>query len=63
VVSGGEELVGALGQAISGFPGEGSVHLHGEVWTARSDVSIAPGTTVEVTGRDGLTLLVKPKND
>jgi membrane-bound serine protease (ClpP class) len=63
VVSGGEELLGAVGQAVSGFPGRGSVHLHGEVWTAHSDVSIAPGTTIEVTGRDGLTLLVKPKND
>ncbi len=61
VVSGAEELLGACGQAVSGFPGDGSVHLHGETWTARSDVPIPPGTPVEVTGRDGLTLLVVPK--
>jgi membrane-bound serine protease (ClpP class) len=61
VVSGSEELIGAVGQAVSGFPGPGSVHLHGEVWTARSEVPIAPGAQVKVTGRDGLTLLVVPK--
>jgi len=61
VVSGSEELLGAIGQAVSGFPGPGSVHLHGEVWTARSEVPIAPGSPIEVTGRDGLTLLVVPK--
>jgi membrane-bound serine protease (ClpP class) len=61
VVSGSEELVGAAGRALSGFPGEGSVRLHGEVWSARSDLPIAPGTPVTVTGRDGLTVLVAPQ--
>ena len=62
VVSGAEELIGAVGHAVSGFPGAGSVRLHGEVWTARSQVPIPPGTPVEVRGRDGLTLLVEPKS-
>jgi membrane-bound serine protease (ClpP class) len=61
VVSGSEELVGAAGRALSGFPGEGSVRLHGEVWSARSDLPIAPGTPVTVTGRNGLTVLVAPQ--
>ncbi len=61
VVSGAEELMGAHGQAVSGFPGSGSVHLHGEVWTARSEAAIQPGAPVTVTGRDGLTLLVVPE--
>jgi membrane-bound serine protease (ClpP class) len=61
VVSGSEELMGAVGQAVSGFPGAGSIHLHGEIWSARSDLPIAPGTPVEVTGRDGLTLLIVPR--
>lgn len=61
VVSGSEELIGAVGQAVSGFPGAGSIHLHGEVWSARSDFSIPSGAPVRVTGRDGLTLLVVPQ--
>jgi membrane-bound serine protease (ClpP class) len=59
VVSGSEELVGATGHALSTFSGEGSVRLHGEVWSARSQVPVATGEEVEVVGRDGLVLLVK----
>lgn len=62
VVSGAEQLIGAVGQAVSGFPGEGAVHLHGETWSARSERSIAPGQAVRVTGRDGLTLIVTPQS-
>ena len=60
VVSGSEEMVGALGEAVSGFPGPGSIHLHGEIWTAESDRDITPGTPVRVIARHGLTLLVEP---
>jgi membrane-bound serine protease (ClpP class) len=60
VVSGAEELMGARGLAVSGFPGPGSVRLHGEIWSARSPVAIAPGQPVRVTGREGLVLLVAP---
>ena len=60
VTSGSEELIGAVGEAVSGFPGAGSVHLHGEIWSARSDRGIAPGAPIRVIGRDGLTLLVEP---
>ncbi|MCG6895732.1 MAG: nodulation protein NfeD, partial [Thiocapsa sp.] len=63
VTSGAEELVGAIGEAVSGFPGAGSVHLHGETWSARSERGIAPGARVRVVGRDGLTLLVEPVSD
>jgi membrane-bound serine protease (ClpP class) len=61
VVSGSEELVGATGRAMSSFNGKGSVRLHGEVWSARSEVPISAGEQIMVTGRDGLVLLVKPK--
>ena len=60
VVSGAEELMGARGLAVSGFPGPGSVRLLGEIWSARSPVAIAPGQVVRVTGREGLVLLVAP---
>ena len=60
VSSGGEEMIGAVGEAVDGFPGEGSVHIHGEVWTARSGAAIPRNAPVRVTGRDGLSLLVEP---
>ena len=60
VVSGSEQLIGATGEALGGFPDAGSVHLRGEVWTARSEVPIAPGQRVRIVGRDGLTLVVVP---
>jgi membrane-bound serine protease (ClpP class) len=60
VVSGGEELIGARARVLDGFPGRGRVHLHGEDWTARSEQPLRPGQLVEVTGRDGLTLLLGP---
>lgn len=60
VVSGAEGLMGARGLAVSGFPGPGSVRLHGEIWSARSEVAISPGQRVRVTGREGLVLLVVP---
>lgn len=63
VVSGSEQLIGALAEALDGFPSAGSVHLRGEVWTARSEVPIAPGQRVRVIGRDGLTLIVAPVPD
>jgi membrane-bound serine protease (ClpP class) len=60
VASGAEELIGAVGEAVHGFPGDGSVHLHGEIWTARSPVAIPAHAPVRVVGRDGLALLVEP---
>jgi membrane-bound serine protease (ClpP class) len=61
VVTGSEELVGASGRALVAFMGEGSVRLHGEIWSARSELPVAAGDQVEVVGREGLVLLVRPK--
>jgi membrane-bound serine protease (ClpP class) len=62
VVSGAEELMTATGYAVAAFQGEGRVHLHGEVWSARSRMPVAAGQAVQVSGREGLTLLVEPAN-
>jgi membrane-bound serine protease (ClpP class) len=62
VVSGADELLGASGVALSGFPGRGSIRIHGEVWSARSETPIAAGQVVEVLGRDGMVLRVAPRN-
>jgi membrane-bound serine protease (ClpP class) len=60
VVSGADELLGAPGVAISGFPGPGSIRVHGEVWSASSETPIAAGEAVRVLGRDGMVLRVAP---
>lgn len=37
----------------------GKVEFHGTSWTAESDEEIAAGATVEITGKENLTLKVK----
>ncbi len=64
VVSGREEMTGALG-TISG-PADGGdwwVTVHGENWRARSAAPLAPGCRVHVDRLDGLTLDVSPVGD
>jgi membrane-bound ClpP family serine protease len=40
----------------------GVVYAGGEEWSARTadGALVAPGTTVRIVGRDGLTLIVEP---
>ncbi|TFH36590.1 MAG: hypothetical protein E4G99_04625 [Anaerolineales bacterium] len=38
----------------------GSVYALGELWTARAEKPLKPGTKVRVTGREGLVLNVEP---
>ncbi|HHM04931.1 MAG TPA: nodulation protein NfeD [Gammaproteobacteria bacterium] len=63
VVSGREELMGAVGEAVEAFSGQGRVRLHGELWTARSRAPLRPGQRVRVVGRDGLKLVVEACGD
>ena len=60
VVAGREELIGARGEALSDFDGEGFVFAHGERWQARSREPVRGGQPVAITGIDGLTLQVEP---
>lgn len=53
-------LVGAAGPVLSWSGEAGWVRLEGERWQARSTRPLAPGETAQVTGRDGLTVLVEP---
>jgi membrane-bound serine protease (ClpP class) len=39
----------------------GKIFVEGEYWNAVSDTPIEPGQLVEIVGRSGLTLQVKPK--
>ncbi len=63
VVSGREEMVGAIGEVVEDFEGRGTIHVHGERWQARSDVPLKRGQTVAVTAMHGLILTVKPVTD
>lgn len=62
VVSGREELVGAAGTALEDFDGEGHVYIHSERWNAIAESPVRANQDVVVTGRDGLTLKVRPAN-
>ncbi len=52
-------LIGALGEAKTRVDGDGSVQVAGELWSARSQMSIPAGSAVRVVGREGFTLLVE----
>jgi membrane-bound serine protease (ClpP class) len=60
VVAGREELVGAVGTAMSDFAGQGSVFVHSERWSSVSSAPLRKGQKVVVTEVDGLTLKVSP---
>lgn len=57
-----EGLVGEIGTAISTIHKEGSVHVHGEDWSAKSDVKIPSGSQVRVISREGFVLVVEKDN-
>lgn len=60
VVSGREQMIGSLGEALADFERRGYVHLHGERWQAMTEVPIRAGQSVRVVDIDGLFLIVEP---
>lgn len=63
VVSGREQMIGARGEALQSFEHEGPVFVRSERWAARSETPVRRNQSVEVTGLDGLTLIVHPLNN
>jgi membrane-bound serine protease (ClpP class) len=61
IQAGAETLIGARAEVVSPCRPTGQVRLVGELWQARCEAGAAPGETVRVTGREGLTLLVEPE--
>jgi membrane-bound serine protease (ClpP class) len=58
--SGGDELMGLTGTAVSTLDPSGQVRVRGEIWTARvGEGEIPAKDEVRVVGRKGLTLLVE----
>lgn len=62
-VSGREQMIGSLGEALEDFSGIGRVHVHGESWQAYSEVLLKRGQRVRVIGLQGLTLIVEPMKE
>jgi membrane-bound serine protease (ClpP class) len=60
VRTGAEEMIGSIGEVVFWEEGEGRVHVHGEIWAAKSGAKLAKGQPVRVVGRTGLTLAVEP---
>jgi len=60
VVTGREELIGAVGTALEDFERIGRVHVRSEIWTARTEIPVYKGQRVSVKGLDGLILSVAP---
>jgi membrane-bound serine protease (ClpP class) len=58
--TGSEEMIGSQARVVSWQAAHGQVHIHGEIWAARSGVPLKPDDAVRVVGRDGLTLIVEP---
>ena len=52
-------LRGQLGESRTAVGEAGSVQVAGELWSARSDRTIASGRPVRVVGRDGFVLIVE----
>jgi len=60
VVSGREEMIGAMAEALESFSETGQVRAHGEIWSARARQPVTLGQTLCIRNIDGLILEVEP---
>jgi membrane protein implicated in regulation of membrane protease activity len=58
--TGAEAMIGTPAEVVTRLHPTGQVHIHGELWEARSTADADVGDTVIVRGLDGLTLVVEP---
>lgn len=63
VTTGMAGMIGLYGKAQTAIAPEGTVFVRGELWRARSPMTIAPGEAVRVTDINGLTLNVEAEKD
>jgi membrane-bound serine protease (ClpP class) len=59
--TGAEAMIGSIGRVIDWQDLAGNIRIHGEIWAARGDRPLQPGTSVRVVKREGLTLIVEPQ--
>ena len=60
VETGGEGMIGQIGEALTDLGPEGKVFVHGEYWDAVAVRPVAAGARVKVTAIDRLKLTVEP---
>jgi membrane-bound serine protease (ClpP class) len=60
VVSGSEEMVGAIGEALADFDKSGWARVHSENWKVRTATPVRRGQKLRVSGVKGLELEVVP---
>src|SRR5262249_24961476 len=58
-VSGREHMIGAAGEALEDFEGEGWARVHGESWRVRAPGPVRRGERLRVTAMQGLVLTVE----
>jgi membrane-bound serine protease (ClpP class) len=63
VTTGSSGMIGLTGRAETAIAPQGTIFVRGELWRARSQMNIAPGESVRVTGMNGLTLEVEAAKD
>ncbi|HEX6267806.1 MAG TPA: NfeD family protein [Burkholderiales bacterium] len=56
-------MIGAAGEALEDFDGEGWAHVRGERWKVRASGPLRRGQRLRVTGMKGLVLDVVPEGD
>jgi len=60
VETGVEHLIGSIGEVTAALAPVGQIRVLGELWQARANSELAPGTAVRVVAVDGLMLDVEP---
>lgn len=63
VATGSEGMVGKIGIVSRDLSPSGKVHVHGEIWNARSTEPLSHGTRVKVIAINGMELTVEPVSD
>jgi membrane-bound serine protease (ClpP class) len=58
-----DRVIGEIAEVRTELNPVGSVYALGELWTARSESRVRVGSKVEVVDREGLMLLVEPKEE
>lgn len=61
--TGFEGLIGKTGVATTDLIPAGKIKVHGEIWSARSNIPVRAGDAVRVASADGMLLDVIPLND
>jgi membrane-bound serine protease (ClpP class) len=55
-----DEMIGAIGRAVTDLRPEGKVFIRGEYWGATSMGNVSNGESVEVIAVEGMRLRVRP---